>query len=148
MVHYISLVMINTMSGYRCLFTYPQWWGIFLSLMNYCHSSIQPESLKVFKISLNKAYLSVSYDITLLKLVYQSSTRNIMDIATKDLIQFIALCRFYPFTKFVASIRNSLARETGLTTQTLVIMTFIRELVLLIHLGKPYFFSVDFRLQI
>ena len=116
--------------------------------MNYCHSSIQPESLKVFKISLNKAYLSVSYDITLLKLVHLSSTRNIMDIATKDLIQFIALCRIYPFTKFVASIRNSLARETGLITQTLVIMTFIRELVLLIHLGKPYFFSVDFRLQI
>ena len=114
--------------------------------MNYYHSSIQPESLiKVVKINLNKAYLlSVYYDITLLKLVHLSSTRNIMDIATKDLIQFIALCRIYPFTKFVASISNSLARETGLTTQTLVIMTFILELLLLILLGKPYFFSVDF----
>ena len=52
-----------------------------------------------------------------------------------------------PFEKFVASMSNSFARKTGLTTQTFVMMTFILELLLPIVLGTVSltFLLVDFR---
>ena len=72
-----------------------------------------------------------------------------MDITTIYITQFIGLCPLYvlPFEKFVATMSNSFARKTGLTTQTFVMMTFILELLLPIVLGTVSltFLLVDFR---
>ena len=93
--YYISLAMINSMtllSTFVLISTIV--WYYFLTDKLF----MIPESLiKVVK----RAKRTQVFAMILLlcwKLLYQWSTRNIMDITAIFLIPLIALCRFYPFT--------------------------------------------------
>ena len=97
-----------------------------------------PESLiKVVKKA--KPYPSICYDIiTLLKAFISVGNQEYYGYNCNISHPINCPLQVLPFYEFGASINNSFARKTGLTTQTFVIMTFILELLLLILLGKPY----------